>query len=120
MVLMAIIAEIDEVEMRKWIKGRPQKIQEMCGRWPPNLLYRDSGSKLRVFIYSYSENGTVTVIVSGRYNFVCFERKVFGVDPEALEECEMPGVDEKVGVMFTGPEEINLLNKRFRKLLNES
>jgi hypothetical protein len=117
---MAVIGEIDEVEMRKWIAGRPKKIQEMCEHWPPNLLYRDRGSNLRVYIYSYSENGTVTVIVSGRYNYVCFERKVFGVDPEALEECEMPGADEKVGVMFTDPNEVDSFIERVKNTRNGS
>ena len=117
---MAIIAEIDKVEMRKWIAGRPKKIQEMCKRWPPNLLYRDKESKLRVYIYSYSENGSVTVVVSGRYNFVCFERRVFGVDPEALEECELPEADEKVGVIFTDPNEVDSFIERVKNTRNES
>ena len=40
---------------------------------------------------------TLTVIVSGRFNYVAFERRVFGIKPEDLEECDLPRADEPLG-----------------------
>jgi hypothetical protein len=65
----------------------------------------------RVTICSYSENGTMMVDVRGEYNKITFERTVFGVKPEDLEECELPGEGEELGAMLTEPKEIeNLLD----------
>ena len=51
----------------------------------------------RVTMYSYSENGTVTVNVTGDYNVVVFERQVFGISPDDLEECDLPAPGEFLG-----------------------
>jgi hypothetical protein len=58
----------------------------------------------RVFPVSYSEDGTVRVIVSGKYNLVSFEREVFGVEIDDLEECDLPGPDEPLGAILTADE----------------
>ena len=50
---------------------------------------------------------TMTVMVSGQYNRVIFERQVFGIQPEGLEECDLPGKDEELGTILTNKEEID-------------
>lgn len=98
---MAVVREMDQAGWIEWVKSRPPALQEMCKRLPPDRLYRLEDTGQRVTIASYEEGGTVTVIVSGKYNAVMFERQVFGVDPKTLQECDVPGVDELVGAMFT-------------------
>jgi hypothetical protein len=48
----------------------------------------------------------VRVNVSGNYNFVTFERQVFGVDANDLEECDLPGPNELTGALLTEDDEI--------------
>lgn len=81
----------------EWLAERPQVIKDLVARVPPDRLYRLASTGHRVFLYSYSENGTVTVAVTGQFNLVAFERRVFGIRPEELEECDLPGPDEPVG-----------------------
>ena len=54
-----------------------------------------------------SEDGTLTVNITGEYNFVTFDRQVFGIKPEDLEECDLPGKGEPVGTVLTGTKEID-------------
>ncbi len=63
---------------------------------------------------SYSENGTVTVAVSGEFNAVTFERQVFGVNPDDLDECDLPAKDEVTGVRTTDPEDVGAFCKMLR------
>lgn len=98
---MSKIAELDLAAFDAWVATRPPVIQELCKRLPPDRLYRLKSSNHRVTLYSYSENGTVTVNVTGQYNALTFERRVFGISPDDLEECELPGPDEPLGVMLT-------------------
>lgn len=88
-----------EEESRKWLEEKPQAIRDMVAKIPPDRLYRIKPDGKRVCIYAYAENGTVSVIVSGKYNLVAMDRLVFGVKPEDLEECDLPGPDEKVGLL---------------------
>lgn len=60
----------------------------------------------RVVPYSYCEDGTVTVSVLGTFNKTMFERNVFGVSPEDLEECDLPGPEEELGAVLKTDEEI--------------
>lgn len=71
--------------------------------WPPWNLYRMKSTQHRVTLYSYSEDGTVTVNVLGKYNFVTFERRVFGIPADDLEECDLPAPGELLGAMLGGP-----------------
>lgn len=97
---MAKIAEINQDALNEWLSTRPQMIQDMCAKYPPDRLYRMKDTGQRVTLYSYSEDGTVTVTVSGTYNLIAtFERNVFGVDPSSLEECDLPSKDEVLGVL---------------------
>lgn len=84
-----IVRPLNETEFEAWLATRPPVIQEMARRVPPDRLYRiDSGH--RCTIYSYNESGTVTVEVTGEFNRVIFGRRVFGIDPATLVECDGP------------------------------
>ena len=91
--------EEKKTEWDKWLKDRPEVIKNLAERFPPNKLYRLHDSGHRVMIYSYGEDETLTVVVSGKYNLVAFERRVFGIKPYNLSECDFPSPDEPVGSM---------------------
>lgn len=103
-------------EFEEWLATRPPIIQELARKIPPDKLYRLKTSGHRVFLYSYSEDGTCTVIVSGQFNLVTFERRVFGIKPEDLEECDPPGPDEPVGTMLTEDNDV----KQFIEMVKTS
>jgi hypothetical protein len=70
-------------------------------RFWPNRLYRLKRGGHRVTIVSFDEeeNGAISlkVRVSGEFNAVIFERTVFGIKPEDLEECDLPEPGEILG-----------------------
>ncbi len=103
---MAKIQEIDEVAWREWVASRPESVQKLCRQLPLGRLYRLKTSGHRVTLYSYAEDGTVTVNVTGEYNAVTFERQVFGIKPEDLEECDLPEPGELLGTMLTDPKDV--------------
>ena len=103
---MAIIGEIDQEAWSEWIDSRPKIIQDICKKLPPNRLYRMKSTGQRVYIYSYSEDGTVTVDITGQYNFITFDRQVFGIDPDNLEECDLPDDNEPLGTMLTEEDDV--------------
>ena len=86
-----------------WVRSRPASIQENARKFVPWKLYRLTPSGSRVVLYSYAEDGTMTVAVLGKWNALAFERSVFGVKPEMLEECELPGPDVMLGVFGDEP-----------------
>jgi hypothetical protein len=102
------MAKINELSPSwfEWVATRPECVRVLCERLPPDRLYRLKSSGHRVFMYSYSEDGTVTVCVTGEYNAVTFDRQVFGIKPEDLEECELPGPDEPIGTLLTDDEDV--------------
>ena len=106
---MAKIRKLKQPEWNAWVASRPESVRKLCRSLPPDRLYRLKTSSHRVTIYSYSEDGTVTVIVSGDYNALAFERRVFGIKPEQLEECDLPPPDEPHGVVFTEPDQFEAL-----------
>ena len=103
---MAKLFDLDD-EWQTWVQSRPKCIQELASKIPPNLLYRLKSSNHRVFIYSYLENGTLIVVVSGQYNYIAFERRVFGINPDDLEECDLPREDVILGSADIDPEELH-------------
>lgn len=111
---MAVIAELDEVVWREWLATRPEIVQEMAAKYPPNKLYRINSGH-RVTLLSYCEDGTVSVNVSGQYNAVVFDRNVFGVPAVELVECDLPGDDEPCGVMLTEEADIQAHCEAFRE-----
>jgi hypothetical protein len=103
---MAKIRDIDTQDFENWLSTRPQIIRYLGKLLPPDRLYLLKTTGHRVIIYSYNEDGTVTVAVTGEYNQIKFPRKVFGISPIDLEECDLPGPDEPVGAETTDPKEI--------------
>jgi hypothetical protein len=106
-----------ETEWDNWVTERPECVRVIAERFDPWSLYRLKSSGHRVIIYSFLEDGTVTVIVSGEYNHVLADRKVFGIDPDDLEPCELPGEDELTGSMMSNEdvhENIDLLRVAVR------
>jgi len=104
---MAIVNEINQESWDEWVKTRPPEIQELCKKLPPDRLYKMKDSGHRVTLHSYSEDGTVTVNVTGEYNALTFERQVFGVNPDDLQECDLPDECEQLGAMLTESEQID-------------
>ena len=82
---------IQETEFKEWLKDRPQIIKELAEKLPPWNEYRIKKTGQHCQIYSYSEKGTITVIVNGHDDkFVnainkAVQTKVFGISPENLE-----------------------------------
>lgn len=95
-----------QAEFDKWVAERPPFIRGMIKRCPPDRLY-SNGAGHRVTILSYEEDGTVTVAITGQYNKITFERNVFGVPIEDLQECDLPGKDELLGAILTKQEDID-------------
>jgi hypothetical protein len=88
---------------RKWVKSRPPVVRAMAERFEPWSLYRMKSTGQRVTMCSFSEDGTLTVAVTGQFNHVMFDRQVFGVSPDDLEPCDLP-VDEMTGTVLTNDE----------------
>lgn len=84
-----------------WLATRPTVIQELAAQFTGDRLYRLKSTGHRVTIYSYLEDGTMTVLVTGKYNRVMFERRVFGIKPEELVECDLPSENEVLGTILT-------------------
>jgi hypothetical protein len=56
----------------------------------------------------------MTVSVRGEFNLVSFERNVFGVKPEDLEECDLPSPDDSTGAVLSTQQEIDEFIERIR------
>lgn len=95
----------------KWVTTCPSQIRDLIlardfAFWK---LYRLKRSGHRVTIFAFSEhldNDKVTLKVSatGQFNRIAFDRIVFGIPPDELEECELPGSDELLGAEMTQEE----------------
>lgn len=104
---MAKIAELDQAAFDAWVAARPECIQTMCRKLPPDRLYKMKSTGHRVTLHSYSEDGTVTVDITGQYNCIVMDRQVFGIDADDLEECDLPDSNEVIGTLLTEPEEVD-------------
>jgi hypothetical protein len=111
---VAKVRELDEAAWAKWVATRPECVQELCRLLPPDRLYKMKSTGQRVTLHSYSEDGTVTVDVTADYNFLTFERQVFGISADDLEECDLPGPSELTGALLTEPEEIEEFGEAWR------
>lgn len=91
---MAVVdPSFDESGFDAWVETRPASVQEMARRVRYNRWYLMKQTNQRCYLYSYSEDGTVTVDVAPRgdgFDIFPFGHRVFGVDPTDLEECEAP------------------------------
>jgi hypothetical protein len=106
---MACIFEPRREQIEGWkefVGSRPPAVRAIAERFEPWRLYRMKSTGHRVTVHSFSEPDgvgrvTLTVNVLGTFNLVEFERQVFGVEPEDLEECELPGENEPVGAALS-------------------
>ncbi len=103
---MAKFEDFDMAAFREWLADRPTIIKELGLKCPPDRLYRFKHSGTRLTVRGYQEDGTLIINVSGQYNRIMFERDVFGVPPEDIEECDFPPEDEEIGVVLTDEEEV--------------
>jgi hypothetical protein len=106
--MMARIGEVPakaERAWKRWVRGRPPNVRAVAERFDPWSLYRMKSTGQRVTVESFSahEDGrvTLTVLVSGEFNLVAFERQVFGIDPNDLEPCELLSANDPVGSVLT-------------------
>ncbi len=99
-----------------WLAERPEAVRKVAEKLPPWKLYRLHDSGHRVTLRSIDEGEddsvTLTVTVSAQFNLIAFERNVFGIKPEDLTECDLPGPDEPVGAAVNGLESIMSVNER--------
>ena len=102
---MAIVRTLDMDAWNEWVDSRPESVRAIASMYTPDKLYR-MASGHRCTIYSYSEDGTVTVAVTGEYNLVSFSRRVFGIDPSSLVECDLPSKDEELGDLGMSVDEV--------------
>jgi hypothetical protein len=95
-----------------WVASRPVIVRSVIEtyKFEPWKLYRLKSSNHRVTLISFEEhNGapvTLKVAVTGDFNCVAFERAVFGIKPEDLEECDLPAPDEILGSAGMSLEEV--------------
>lgn len=94
------INKTDCERFEDFVASYPPKVQKMIWRHPPDRKYKlkiDAGFQI-VSVYSYSEDGTVTVVVDSADNphLICVilgVYTVFGVNPDDLSE--MPKGENK-------------------------
>jgi hypothetical protein len=88
-------------DWNSWVRSRPESVRSVATKLVPWRLYRIRQSGHRATLYSFTEHDdgkvTCTMVVSGKFNLVAFERRVFDVDPDDLEECDLPSPDEALG-----------------------
>jgi len=97
-----------EAGYRAWVASRPATVRAVAERFEPWSLYRlqSTGQRVTVAAFGVTADGTVTVSVNvlALFNFVTFERQVFGIHPDELEPCELPAPDEPTGALLTAKE----------------
>ena len=103
---MAKCRDLNEPAFEEWLATRPREIQDLAHRFPPDRLYSLAPNGTRVIIYAYSEDETLIVDVLASFNALTFERRVFGIKPTDLTECDLPDPDETLGALLTDRGEI--------------
>jgi len=98
--------------LAEWRATRPPLIQDLIDRFPPWTLFMLKDTRHRCTIYSYNENGTLTIVISGQFNLINFGRRVFGIHPDDLTECDLPHPDEPLGITFTEEQTLDHINYR--------
>jgi hypothetical protein len=91
--------EFDEEEYLKWANSRPPVVKKLALKFRPHILYKIKSSGHYGWVYAISEEGTLTIGISSEFNKgLMFNRTVFGIPPEDLEEAtELPkGTPEPV------------------------
>jgi hypothetical protein len=92
------IPDADASEQREfaaWFNSRPEKVRRIIADKPPWNRYRIKVTGQHCCLYSYSEDGTVTVTIDGHDSEVLaainriMPVNVFGIDPDDLEIIEI-------------------------------
>lgn len=109
----------------EWMAERPELIQTVAKKYNlrADLLYCLKTTNQHVTLHSFSEDGTVTVNVLDKFNQHrpvtrllpgINERRVFGIFPEDLEECDYDGpvIDGATGLEEEGISKDPPLNNR--------
>lgn len=99
--MMAPPSKRAEKAWAKWAESRPPVVRDIARLIFPWQLYRLKTTGQRVTLYSINENGTVTVDITGEFNLIDFDRQVFGINPDDLEPCDLPGPDELLGTLMS-------------------
>jgi hypothetical protein len=99
-----------EQDWKDWVASRPDNVRVVAERFEPFSLYRIRQTGQRVVVASFDvetdDSVTLKVLVPAEFNHAPFETCVFGIRPDDLEPCELPGPDEPVGATLTDPAEI--------------
>jgi hypothetical protein len=108
-----------EAGWKAWVAERPPEIRAVAERFDPWSLYRLKSTGQRCTLYSFSEGQPVTMTVdfTGEHNLMVFDRRVFGIDPNDLEPCDLPTPDEPVGALLTEQEDIDAFVDAVRPLV---
>src|ERR1700677_782676 len=100
-----------EQDWDTWVSERPAAVRETLQRYDlkPWKLYRLKSSGHRVTLYCVDEHAdgsapTLKVDVSGRFDVLAFDRRVFGISPDDLVECDLPSETEPLGSVLSHDE----------------
>ena len=108
-----------EAGWKEWVAGRPDNVREVAERFNPWTLYRMKSTGQRVSICSFGEGEkgdvTLTVDIVGQFNLLLHDLQVFGIDPDDLEECDLPAEDEPLGEILDDDEQLEYINARRRE-----
>jgi len=99
----------EQKEWDKWVKSRPDNVRAIAERFDPWSLYKmKTGQRCTLYSFGEQEDGSVTlsVNITGQFNFTDFDRCVFGVYPDDLEPCDLPASDEMLGTILTNDSDI--------------
>jgi hypothetical protein len=81
------MTKTQQKEWNDWIATRPPVIQKLCQEYPPGKYILKTTNQI-ISLYSYSEDGTVTVNISCKDNpTLIFDRQVFGISVKNLRRC---------------------------------
>lgn len=105
-----------ETDWAEWVAERPDNIRKVAERFDPWTLYRMKNTNQRVTLCSFREqangNVTLTVNITGEFNLMLFGKRVFGIDPNNLEECDLPAEGEPLGEVLNENEQLEYINAR--------
>jgi hypothetical protein len=97
-------------EKKEWndkVKAHPKHVRDVASKLDPWKLYRLRSTGQRVIIIGFNESEnkeiTVRVWVNAKYNTSPFERNVFGIDPNDIEECDLPSLNEQKKIKARPP-----------------
>lgn len=82
------LPELIPSQWEEWLGTLLPETATMARRYPPDHYYRLRSTGQIVTIYSYSDNGTMTVDIRQNANpdmWLLMERRVFGIEPEDLD-----------------------------------